>query len=192
MFEPAILAFDPLDHPATANEVADGRAIFSLNDQGAEVRRVAMPPLPLPARWIKLKVFPDEPPIMTTHDLQGHSAPDVEGLQTGRVWQAEEVRQGGGWRRYYGFIGRHALTRVPAEEIEFLPPPGSAWAPLSIALDGRIAVEAAATDGPIAMELSLRNHSGVEAAVPSDLARETGVALTIREGIAFRLTRVSD
>ena len=42
-------------------------------------------------------------------------------MQTGRIWQAEEVREGDRWRRFYGFVGRHALTRVPAEEVEFPP-----------------------------------------------------------------------
>ena len=190
MFEKAILAFDPLDHPATAEEGAAGRAIFSLIGNGAEVRRIPLPSFPITARWTKLTVFPDEPPIMTTSDDQGHAVPDIEGLQTGRVWQAEEVRQGDGWRRYYGFVGRHALTRVPAEEIEFASPRG--WTPVSADLDGRIVVEEAATDGPIPIELSLRNHHGVETAAPSDLVRETGGALSIREGISFRLTRVSD
>jgi hypothetical protein len=190
MFEKALLAFDPLDHPATAEEVAAGRAIFSLVGDGAEVRHVPLPSFPIAARWTKLAVFPDEPPIMTVSDGRGHSVPYIEGLQTGRVWQAEEVRQGDGWRRYYGFVGRHALTRVPAEDIEFVPPPG--WAPLSADLDGRIVVKEAATDGPIPIELLLRNHHGVETAAPSDLVRETGGGFTIREGIAFRLTRVSE
>jgi hypothetical protein len=190
MFEKALLAFDPLDHPATAEEVAAGRAIFSLVGDGAEVRRVPLPSFPIAARWTKLAVFPDEPPVMTLSDGQGHSIPNIEGLQTGRVWQAEEVRKGDGWRRFYGFVGRHALTRVPAEEIEFVPPPG--WAPLSADLDGLIVVKEAATVGPIPIELSLRNHHGVETAAPSALVRETAGTVTIREGIAFRLTRVSD
>ena len=117
--EKAILAFDPLDHPATAADVAEGRAIFSLDGAGAEVRRVALPTFPIAARWTKLEVFPDDPPIMRISDGEGHDRPDIEGMQTGRVWQAEEVREGDRWRRYYGFVGRHALTRVPAEEIEF-------------------------------------------------------------------------
>ena len=58
--EKAILAFDPLDHPATADDVAEGRAIFSLDGPGAEVRRVALPSFPIVARWTKLEVFPDE------------------------------------------------------------------------------------------------------------------------------------
>ena len=58
---------------------------------------------------------------MRISDGEGHDRPYIEGMQTGRVWQAEEVREGDRWRRYYGFVGRHALARVPAEEIEFPP-----------------------------------------------------------------------
>ena len=130
--EKAILAFDPLDHPATADDVAAGRAIFSLDGAGAEVRRFPLPSFPIEARWTKLEVFPNDPPIMRMYDAEGHELPNTEGLQTGRVWQAEEVREGDRWRRYYGFVGRHALTRVAAEEIEFLTP----WQPgLVVALD---------------------------------------------------------
>jgi hypothetical protein len=49
-----------------------------------------------------------------------------------------------------------------------------------------IVVKEAATVGPIPIELSLRNHHGVETAAPSALVRETAGTVTIREGIAFR------
>ena len=90
----AILAFDPLDHPATADDVAQGRAIFSLDGAGAEVRRVALPSCPIDARWTKLEVLPDEFHLQRIFDGEGHGRPDIDGLQTGRVWQAEEVREG--------------------------------------------------------------------------------------------------
>ena len=77
---------------------------------------------------------------MRTYDAEGHALPDIEGLQTGLVWQAEEVREGDRWRRYYGFVGRHALTRVPAEEIEFPAPWRQGWAPLSTDLDRKSVV----------------------------------------------------
>jgi hypothetical protein len=189
----AILAFDPLDHPATPADVAAGRAIFSLDGVGAEVRRVALPAFPIVARWTKLEVFPNDPPSMRISDGQGHDRPDIEGMQTGRVWQAEEVREGDRWRRYYGFIGRHALARVPAEEIEF---PATRWRddwlPISTDLDARIVVKDAATTGPIPVEVRFRNHRGVEATGPADLVRDVGSEPTVREGIAFRLTRISD
>jgi hypothetical protein len=190
--ERAVLAFDPLDHPATAGDVAAGRAIFSLEGKGAEVRRIELPTFPIDARWTKLEVFPNDPPIMRTYDAQGHEVPNTEGLQAGRVWQAEEVREGGRWRRYYGFVGRHALTRVAAEEIELPSPWHSGWRLLSTDLDARIDIKDAATTGPVPVEFSFRNHRGVETTAPTDLVRDAGGAPTIREGIAFRLVRESD
>ena len=38
--------------------------------------------------------------------------------QDGVVWQAEEVWQDGKWVRYYGFIGRYVVAKVPAAEVE--------------------------------------------------------------------------
>ncbi len=191
-YDTAILAFDPLDHPATAADVALGRAIFSLEPAGAEVRRVPLPSFPLDAQWTKLEVFPNDPPIVSVFDLDGHELPNTEALQTGRVWQAEELREGDRWRRYYGFVGRHALTRVAAEEIEFLTPSQEGWSLLSTDLDARTVVKEAATTGPLRVEVLFRNHHGVETTAPADLVREDNGALTIRDGIAFRLVRESD
>ena len=36
--------------------------------------------------------------------------------QEGEIWQAEEALVEGVWRRYYGFVGRHVVAGVPAEE----------------------------------------------------------------------------
>ena len=48
----------------------------------------------------------------------------------GWVWQAEEVRRGDRWERYYGFVGPHVIARIPADEIELpggrRPAPGDA------------------------------------------------------------------
>ena len=125
-------------------------------------------------------------------DAKGHARPNIEGLQTGRVWQAEEIREGDRWRRYYGFVGRHALTRVPAEEIEFPIAWRQGWSPFSTDLDVRMVVKDATTTDPIPVEVRLRNHRGIEATVPTDLVRDVGGEPTLREGIAFRLIRVSD
>ena len=76
-----------------------GQAIFSLEREG-EVRRVELPSIPIKAKWV--------PP----EDVPGASAED------GWVWQAEEVRKGGQWERYYGFVGRHVIARVPGDSIE--------------------------------------------------------------------------
>ena len=190
--EKAILAFEPLDHPATADDVAEGRAIFSIHAAGSEVRRVAQPSSPIDARWTKLEVFPDEFHLSRIFDAEGHGRPDIEGLQAGRVWQAEEVREGDHWRRVYGFVGRHALTRVPAEEIEFPASWRLGWSPLSSDLDARIVVKDTTTTDPIPVEVQFRNHRGVEATAPADLVRDVDGEPTIREGIDFRLIRVSD
>ena len=95
----AHLAFPILDRPATKEDVRAARAIFSLEGE-AEIRRVELPSLPIKAKWIP----PEEAP--------GGGADD------GWVWQAEEVRKGGQWERYYGFVGRHVIARVPAGSIE--------------------------------------------------------------------------
>src|SRR5262249_41354112 len=82
----AHLALPILDRPATKEDVRAGRAIFSLEGE-AEIRRVELPSIP-----IKAKLVPPE------------EAPG-DGAEDGWVWQAEEVRKGGRWDRYYGFVG---------------------------------------------------------------------------------------
>ena len=190
--ERAILAFDPLDHPATADDVAAGRAIFSLERAGAEVRRFPLPAFPLDARWTKLEVFPNDPPRVSVYDNEGNEVPNTEALQGGRVWQAEEVRVGDQWHRYFGFAGRHALTRVDAEEIELTTPWQQGWWLLSTDLDARIVINEAATGDPVPVEVSFRNHRGLDATAPAELVRAAGGAQSIRDGIAFRLVRISD
>ncbi len=190
-FEQAILAFDPLDGPATPDDVARGRAIFSLAGAGAEVRRVATLAPPIAARWTKLEVFAEDRPSIRAFDDQGNEHPATEAMQAGRAWQVEEVREGDRWRRYYGFAGRHALARVAAEEIELITPYAAGWMPVSADLDARIRIGDAPAAGPVPCELAFRNHRGVEAMAPAGLARGDAAA-SIREGVAFRLVRVAD
>ncbi len=109
----AHLAFPRLDHPATRADVQAGRAIFSLEGEGdGEVRRVALPSLPIRAKW-NVPAVDDAPAA----------------VEEGLVWQAEEIRRGNQWERYYGFVGRHVIARVPAGSIDLagrLPPaPGA-------------------------------------------------------------------
>lgn len=105
----------PLKQPATENDVKQALAIFSLGTS-SPVRQVPLDPLPRPARWITLKDFPITEPSATPD-----AEPKVTYQQDGFVWQAEEVQQNGEWVRYYGFVGRHIIARVPASEIEFRP-----------------------------------------------------------------------
>jgi hypothetical protein len=88
-----------LDHPATADDVEQGRAIFSLAGEGS-ARVVPLVTRPLPALWLAPKDKPHSP-----HGSDGF------------VWQAEEVEKDGVTHRYYGFVGRNAFAKVPAEEV---------------------------------------------------------------------------
>jgi len=111
------LALPIRDRPATPEDVRRGEAIFSFAGQGT-VRVCRMPRLPLAARWTTWK---DHPVLREVWD---EAAPNkwrktVGYEQDGIVWQAEEVRSGNRWRRYYGFVGRYGVAKVPAEEIEF-------------------------------------------------------------------------
>ena len=37
----------------------------------------------------------------------------------GAIWQAEETFVNGRWERFFGFVGRYQLEKVPATELEF-------------------------------------------------------------------------
>ena len=108
----AQLRFPALAHPATPEDVREGRAVFSLTEEG-ECRTVALPSgFPVRARWVALKSFPIQ--------RRSNADPPVGNfLQDGAVWQAEEVKKGDRWERYYGFVGHATIARVPAAEIEF-------------------------------------------------------------------------
>jgi hypothetical protein len=82
------------------------------------VRTVPLEPFPLKARWTTLNRFP-----MTLQTFDPNT--NREQLKTvydqdGYVWQAEEVFEGGKWKRYYGFVGHHVVEKVAAEEIEIV------------------------------------------------------------------------
>jgi hypothetical protein len=115
--------------PATPEDVAAGRAIFSLRDKpGAQVRVVPLKPYPSVARWKTLKQFLlREPGVMewpkdeNTADRKVWAGLPKEPFdREGLIWQAEEVQREGKWHRYYGFVGNHMIAKVPAEEIEIL------------------------------------------------------------------------
>jgi len=92
---------EPLDHPATKEDVEHGRAIFSLEGQG-EVRLWKMPSVPTKARWVALKQFPH---VAFDIDKEtGKTKPKMAYLRDGQIWQAEEVLRNGKWKRYYGFV----------------------------------------------------------------------------------------
>src|SRR5262249_45456490 len=108
----AQLTFPPLDHPASDGDVGRGAAIFTL----AGGRPLKLPARPLRAKWITLKSFPQ---TQVHYDQRTKRQTQSIGYdQDGWVWQAEEAAG----RRFYGFVGRHVIARVPADEIEFPDP----------------------------------------------------------------------
>ena len=106
------LILPTLDHPATPDDVTQGRAIFSLS---GEIRIYPMK-LPMGANRPGWKGNPS-----TSNQISADGkVQQVTSYATGgTVWQAEEVKIDGKWERYYGFAGPHALEKVPASEMEF-------------------------------------------------------------------------
>jgi hypothetical protein len=154
----------------------------------------------MPARWTTLEIPPDDPGLAPFRQFQGKPTAQIQMLQSGTAWQAEEAREGGRRRRYYGFVGRYELARVPAEEVEFPAPWNSGWIPISTELDGRLVAPGARDDGrlileggvpagrPLIVSVALRNRRGIESPAPIDNAR-TADGLALREGVAIRLSR---
>jgi hypothetical protein len=179
------IALPRLDHPATPEDVQAGRAIFTLTGQGA-ARVVPLAEWPAYARWSTLK---DYPITRTEVDPKTRQQKTVAGFdQDGVVWQAEEVLQGGKWRRYFGFVGRHRLAKVPAEEIDF------SWEGDSLPrLDGfqvfavppgqEAEYERPAgptppwTGGPLPLVVSIRNCTGLDRPLPRLVLDTSGAAL---------------
>lgn len=130
-FEATCLDFDRpqfrlprLSRPATPEDVAAGRAIFSLRGRAnAQVRIAQMKRLPCIARWKSLKQFPLREPRSLEWPENGPTAnhlPQEAFDREGLVWQAEETLVDGRWHCYYGFVGNHTISKVPAEDIEIL------------------------------------------------------------------------
>lgn len=159
------LKFPILAKPATHEDVAAGRAIFSLEGQG-ETRLANLPGFPQQARWLTLKNMPID---LTSQDGVTHREYNTNGY----VWQAEEVRKGYGWERFYGFVGHHVIARAPASEIEF----GGQYGPkLKGGLDA-LAERAEPRKTryepgrPIAVAMQIRNRLGVAHVSPTEFVR---------------------
>ncbi len=164
----AQLHFPALAHPATPDDVREGRAVFSLTEEG-ETRTVPLPSsYPVPARWLALKSFP----IIRRSNAD---PPDGNFLQDGRVWQAEEVKKGDRWERYFGFVGHATIARVPASEIEFSPD-SNGRLDLANGLAARLAtadpsVAVFRPGEPVPVMLRLYNVRGIEQSAPTEFIR---------------------
>ncbi|WP_435006863.1 hypothetical protein P12x_004324 [Tundrisphaera lichenicola] len=161
------LMFPNLGRPATPEDVASARAIFSLEGQG-ETRLINLSGLPQKARWVILK---DTPIDLTSQDGVTRREYDSDGY----VWQAEEVRQGDVWERYYGFVGHHIIARAPASEVEFTNLFGPWWV-LKGGLQARLELVEPRAAGfepgqSIRVALHLQNRLGVTRSSPTEFAR---------------------
>ena len=160
------LKFPRLDRPATREDVAAGRAVFSLEGEG-ETRVVTLPVYPQPARWVVLK----DKPV----DLNTNRVARVEYDADGSVWQAEEVLKGGRWERHYGFVGHHVIAKAPASEVEFAHTFGGPFM-----LTGGLAATLGLPDAdatfyaprsPIPIVLRIANRIGVPREAPTEFVR---------------------
>ena len=188
-----VISFAPFDHPAAPEDVAAGRAIFSLAGQGA-VRVFPLPYLPTGAKWLALK---DDATSQTALDPRTNQPTTVVSYdQDGVVWQAEEVQVGGTWKRYFGFVGRHCLAKVPAAEIDFSRDAGPS---ARIAGLDVVALEPGGSDdtlvgdslpwigGPLPVVVLVRNDTGLDRPLPRFVIDGAGVAKP-RDSIGVRLS----
>jgi hypothetical protein len=179
------LRFLALERPATADDVREGRAIFSLAGT-AEVRVAPMAAgFPIRARWLAHKAFPIDRQF-------GDGTKRRDYLQDGWVWQAEEVRRDDRWERSYGFVGHATIARAPASEIEF--PPERHWGPaLSDGLDARLELASPVEGGfppgkPVIVTLGFRNRRGVDQPIPTEFIRPADDGKpALRRGLAVTI-----
>jgi hypothetical protein len=174
------LVLPPLDRPATPNDVKAGRAVFSLLGDGRpadQVRVVPLPGRPVRAKWATLKAYPRDVPRYVP-EAGGQKIERVF-EQDGKIWQAEEVLEGGRWRRYLGFVGRYDVARVAAEEVEVT----AGWyggdltrglactvCPPGIDETGRTRDERPRLGDPLTLTAFLGNRTGLDQAVPARYA----------------------
>ncbi len=104
------MLFPALNRPATAEDVENGLAIFSIPRGEGESRVWRLPKVPLNATWVSLK---NHPCIKRNGD---NEPPTLEYIQSGHVWQAEEVLKEGKWQRYYGFVGAYGIEKKCARK----------------------------------------------------------------------------
>jgi hypothetical protein len=194
-FEPNVrLAFPRLDRPATPADVEAGRAIFSLEGVGGEVRVVPLPELPLFAAWMTLE---DSPLVSRQYSPNGEVKIIHSFDRSGHVWQAEEVRVGDRWQRFFGFVSSGRVDKAPAEEVEF---PLTRFSPDSPG--SRVDVQLSFVDPtqfvpftfpvgkPSLVAVGLRNRTGLDQAVPTEFVRPGPDGKpALREGVTLKLTR---
>jgi hypothetical protein len=189
----AMISLRALDHPATPEDVQAGRAIFSLAGQGA-TRMVPLPWRPVWGQWTALNDYPSTHTVLEPKTNRQKTITDCD--REGAVWQAEEVQVNGVWRRYFGFIGRYCLAKVPAEEINLSFPDDCAAQIDGFRLYGSPPSEQIPPGsplpwigGPLPLEISARNDTGLDRRLPTFVFEEQGVARPKdRVGLSFVLS----
>lgn len=128
-FREVELRFPPLVRPASKEDVAAGRAIFSSD---GERRLWPLPEVPMRASWISSK-----------DDAYGNVPEPGKPQSNDRevlIWQAEETKMGNTWQRTYGVVAKNRVSAVPADEIRFIhsfSTPGADGLRLVAKFDGR-------------------------------------------------------
>jgi hypothetical protein len=188
-------AFPKIDHPATPDDVKLGHAIFALS---GTTRICHLPDFPLEAWRPDRKTDPSEGSEITA---DGTSKSIIMYNTEGRVWQAEEVLVDGKWERYYGYVGRYQLEKVPAAEIRFSyqGADGNVTKEISGTIDGPqdyvhdqpnfsfATPNFSRLDSPLPVKVKISNGSGVDQVVPSALMLSPGAKMTLPQGIGLSL-----
>lgn len=194
-FTAANFSFPALDHPATAADVAAGRAIFSDDAPLANRRLWKLPQLPLAATWenlhtTKTNAFRSDPLTNTTTESSIW-------VQDGQIWQAEETLTNGKWERWYGFIGRGFIGKVPGSEVILQPDVAASPAdkttqwrlemPGTPAMDPskRVLAMNVTAGEPVLVKLHIRNLLGIPQQIPAPWYQDgelvAGVSLHVQK-----------
>jgi hypothetical protein len=116
-FEPhAHPEFPHLKRPAELSDVKAGRAIFALTGRR---RVVNLATYPMKATWVNRN---DDATQQLRHSKSANATYQQQHLESGYVWQAEEVWEHGKWTCWYGFVGQNALLMLPASSVTFETP----------------------------------------------------------------------
>lgn len=180
-----------LDRPATPADVAAGRAIFSLQGLG-DVRIWQLPEHPVHATWPTAPAPPSRYP---------------GGCDSGQVYQAEELRVDGRWKRYLGFVGPCGAAVVCADQVNLWLdtasdgpvgmwhslPGGLEWGVASPGWelrDGKRRTATLTVGSPLPVTVHLRNRRGAPQELPVEFYRDAGAGgPALRDGVTLRLER---
>ena len=109
-------------------------------------------------------------PTKPGRKTQNPGKPAIQYRQKGTVWQAEEVRIGDRWQRYFGFVGAGGMNCVPADQIAFTTDWRSyqdirdlevAWQGIKPENDFLVCASVALGE-PVRVGLGLENRKGTE------------------------------